>query len=229
MMAVTQVRNRGSEGRAYYERKRLEGKTGKEARRCLKRRLSDVIYRQLIADQAGTIEVRITYDQRADTAYLHLTDQPLRPGQATTRAPAPGGSTPPSRSTGAAVSSSALRSSMPARSCPPTFSITPNSSANRQHSVQPQACRSRLSTSTSARRPSGCPPRWERGCLAGDLGVEPWLVKQLSRPAHRTGTRGARARRRRAAQPGHRRPPVRHRAHRRGAVRLLRCCRRHIP
>jgi len=55
-MAVTQVRNRGSEGRAYYERKRLEGKTGKEARRCLKRRLSDVIYRQLIADQAGTIE-----------------------------------------------------------------------------------------------------------------------------------------------------------------------------
>src|SRR6266851_4150486 len=55
MMAVTQIRNRGSEGRAYYERKRLEGKTGKEALRCLKRRLSDVIYRQLIADQAGTI------------------------------------------------------------------------------------------------------------------------------------------------------------------------------
>jgi transposase len=56
MMAVTQIRNRASDGRAYYERKRLEGKTGKEALRCLKRRLSDVIYRQLVADQAGTIE-----------------------------------------------------------------------------------------------------------------------------------------------------------------------------
>src|SRR5256885_2942716 len=41
MMAVTQIRNRGSQGRAYYERKRLEGKTGKESLRCLKRRLSD--------------------------------------------------------------------------------------------------------------------------------------------------------------------------------------------
>jgi len=30
MMAVTQIRNRGSQGRAYYERKRLEGKTGKK-------------------------------------------------------------------------------------------------------------------------------------------------------------------------------------------------------
>jgi transposase len=55
VMAVTQIRNRGSEGRAYYERKRLEGKTGKEALRCLKRRLSDVVFRQLLADQAGTI------------------------------------------------------------------------------------------------------------------------------------------------------------------------------
>jgi transposase len=56
MMAVTQIRNRGSDGRAYYERKRLEGKTPKEALRCLKRRLSDVIYRQLLADQAGAIK-----------------------------------------------------------------------------------------------------------------------------------------------------------------------------
>jgi hypothetical protein len=55
MMAVTQIRNRGSQGRACYERKRLEGKTGEEALRCLKRRLSDVIYRQLLGDQAGTV------------------------------------------------------------------------------------------------------------------------------------------------------------------------------
>ena len=49
-MAVTQIRNPKSEGRAYYECKRAEGKTGKEALRCLKRRLSDVVYRQLVAD-----------------------------------------------------------------------------------------------------------------------------------------------------------------------------------
>jgi hypothetical protein len=35
-------------GRAYYQRKRTAGKSHKEALRCLKRRLSDVIYRQLV-------------------------------------------------------------------------------------------------------------------------------------------------------------------------------------
>src|SRR5450631_2566961 len=48
--AVTQVRL-DTEGRAYYRRKRAEGKKPMEAMRCLKRRISDGIYRQLIADQ----------------------------------------------------------------------------------------------------------------------------------------------------------------------------------
>jgi transposase len=39
MMAVTQIRYPGTQGRLYYERKRREGKTPKEALRCLKRRL----------------------------------------------------------------------------------------------------------------------------------------------------------------------------------------------
>jgi Transposase IS116/IS110/IS902 family len=56
MMAVTQIRYPGSTGCAYHERKRLEGKTPKEALRCLKRRLSDVIYWQLAADRARRIE-----------------------------------------------------------------------------------------------------------------------------------------------------------------------------
>ncbi len=43
MMAVTQIRNPGTPGRLYYERKRTEGKTPKEALRCLKRRLSDLV------------------------------------------------------------------------------------------------------------------------------------------------------------------------------------------
>ncbi len=38
------------EGRDYYLRKIAEGKTTKEARRCLKRRISDAIYHQLLAD-----------------------------------------------------------------------------------------------------------------------------------------------------------------------------------
>jgi len=48
--AVTQLRL-DTEGRAYYRRKRAEGKKPMEAMRCLKRRISDAIYRQLIADQ----------------------------------------------------------------------------------------------------------------------------------------------------------------------------------
>jgi transposase len=36
--------------RAYFRRKRVEGKGGLEAMRCLKRRLSDLVCRQLVAD-----------------------------------------------------------------------------------------------------------------------------------------------------------------------------------
>jgi len=50
MMAMVQVR-RPSAGQAYYRRKLAEGKSPKEALRCLKRRLSDAVYRCLIADQ----------------------------------------------------------------------------------------------------------------------------------------------------------------------------------
>jgi transposase len=49
MAAVTQVRN-DTPGRAYYERKQAEGKTRKEALRALKRRISNTVYRQLVAD-----------------------------------------------------------------------------------------------------------------------------------------------------------------------------------
>ena len=52
MVAVTQIRYRHSAGRSYYERKLAEGKTGKEALRCLKRQISDAIYACLQADAA---------------------------------------------------------------------------------------------------------------------------------------------------------------------------------
>src|SRR2546429_9798839 len=40
MAAITQIRHAHSGGRAYYDRKIAEGKTHKEALRCLKRRIS---------------------------------------------------------------------------------------------------------------------------------------------------------------------------------------------
>jgi transposase len=49
-VAVCQARDPGA-GRTYYLRKLSEGKTPAEARRALKRRLANVIYRRILADQ----------------------------------------------------------------------------------------------------------------------------------------------------------------------------------
>jgi transposase len=50
MIAVTQIRYRHSPGRAYYDKKLAEGKTGKEALRALKRQVSDAVFACLQAD-----------------------------------------------------------------------------------------------------------------------------------------------------------------------------------
>jgi transposase len=50
--AIVQLRH-DTEGRAYFLRKVAAGKTRMEALRCLRRRLSDVIYRRLVADAAA--------------------------------------------------------------------------------------------------------------------------------------------------------------------------------
>jgi len=52
--AVTQLRY-PSEGRDYYQKKLAEGKTTKEAIRALKRCISNVVYRRLLADARHTI------------------------------------------------------------------------------------------------------------------------------------------------------------------------------
>nr|WP_294009217.1 transposase [Streptomyces sp.] len=44
-IAVIQIRMPASPGRAYYDRKVAEGKSAREAKRCLKRRLADHIWR----------------------------------------------------------------------------------------------------------------------------------------------------------------------------------------
>jgi transposase len=50
MIAVTQIRNAGSEGRAYYDSKLAAGRTRREAMRALKRHISDRVFRHLRTD-----------------------------------------------------------------------------------------------------------------------------------------------------------------------------------
>jgi transposase len=50
LMAICQI-GHDTAGRAYYQRKLSEGKSSREALRCLKRRLSDVVYQRLLTDQ----------------------------------------------------------------------------------------------------------------------------------------------------------------------------------
>ena len=52
LVAIVQIRH-DTPGRAYYRRKLAEGKSGKEALRCLKRRLSDAVFRALCADEGS--------------------------------------------------------------------------------------------------------------------------------------------------------------------------------
>jgi hypothetical protein len=96
MAAITQIRNRRSPGWAYYERKLAEAETKKEALRCLKRRISDTIYRQLVDDadrraeagpggQAGTtLQSSVT----GPTPTAGSSDKP-QPGPTTETTPTP--------------------------------------------------------------------------------------------------------------------------------------------
>jgi transposase len=51
-MATVQLRN-PTEGRAYFDRKKASAKTSMEAMRSLNRRLSDIVYRQMVNDTAA--------------------------------------------------------------------------------------------------------------------------------------------------------------------------------
>ena len=77
--AATQIRL-DTPGRAYYRRKLAAGKSRREAMRCLKRRISDALYRQLRADARPPALTRV----REGTAGRHFS--PARP--ACTRTPA---------------------------------------------------------------------------------------------------------------------------------------------
>ena len=97
--ATTQIRL-DTPGRAYYRRKLAAGKTRAEAMRCLKRRISDALYRQLLADARAAAQATAeagpgghrgaSHESSAAGSHPHTgtSDQPL-PGPAPTTLPAP--------------------------------------------------------------------------------------------------------------------------------------------
>jgi transposase len=98
--AFVQLRH-DTPGRAYYRRKLAAGKTPMEAMRCLKRRLSDAVYRQLLADSqynGATVEAgpgghngaTLTSSAADLTPHVGTSDQPQpEPAPATLPAPTP--------------------------------------------------------------------------------------------------------------------------------------------
>ena len=88
--AISQLRT-ATDGQAYYRRKRAEGKKPLEALRCLKRRISDAIFRQLVLDGAqgmaagpgGHRGASLTSSAAGSHPHASTSDQPL-PGPAPT-------------------------------------------------------------------------------------------------------------------------------------------------
>jgi transposase len=76
IMAIVQLRH-DTDGRSYYRRKRAAGQTPMEALRCLKRRLSDAVYRQLTADAQAARHARDDHDDHDDHAEQPPTDAHL--------------------------------------------------------------------------------------------------------------------------------------------------------
>ncbi len=95
-MAIVQLRN-DTEGRAYYRRKVAAGKTPMEAIRAVKRRLSDIVYHQLVADQKRLRQTKpasgpgghsgaATKSSAADRSPMISTSDKSLPGPAATEA-----------------------------------------------------------------------------------------------------------------------------------------------
>jgi transposase len=86
--ATSQIRL-DTEGRAYFRRKLAAGKTKMEAMRCLKRRISDAVYRQMMTDArasetgpGGHCGASLTSSAVDLPPHIDTSDQPL-PGPAT--------------------------------------------------------------------------------------------------------------------------------------------------
>ena len=95
MAAVTQIGHPGSEGRAYYQRKRAQGMTTKSALRALKRKISDTLYQRMLDDarhqaskdpggQAGNDAVSSAAGSHPNTPALRKSHSRAAPNSKTT-------------------------------------------------------------------------------------------------------------------------------------------------
>jgi transposase len=99
IMAIVQLRH-DTEGRAYYRRKCAAGKTPMEAIRALKRRLSDVVYKQMVNDAkkvrtgpGGHSGATLTSSAASSTPTTGTSDQ-SQPGPVTHQTRTPPSPTP---------------------------------------------------------------------------------------------------------------------------------------
>jgi transposase len=140
IMAVVQLRH-DTEGRAYFRRKLAAGKTPMEAMRCLKRRLSDVVYKQMLADAkkaspGGQSGATVSSSAADPTPTVDSSDKPL-PGLD----PEP---TPPAA---------------PVEADPGPMILTPASSSLRTRTAKPTRTTLRKPTLTSASITTQAPPK----------------------------------------------------------------------
>jgi transposase len=90
IMATVQLRN-ATEGRAYFDRKRADGKGPMEAMRCVKRRLSDIIFQPMLND-AITHSVTGPGGQQGNDSDSSVTDS--HPNAGSSDKPLPGPAKP---------------------------------------------------------------------------------------------------------------------------------------
>jgi len=105
MAGIVQLRH-DTPGRAYYRRRVAEGKTPTEAMRCLRRRLSDVVYRQLAADAhkagpGGHSGATLSSSAAGLLPVTGTSDQPLPGPVSATLPPPPAAKAAPAARTGA--------------------------------------------------------------------------------------------------------------------------------
>jgi len=119
MAGFVQLRN-DTAGRRYYRRRLADRKTSMEAMRCLRRRLSDVVYRQLVQDATtsarheagpgGHSGASVSSSAADLTPVVGSSDQPL-PGPANPTLLPPAATNPAGPGTGAVTSSKAFPAS----------------------------------------------------------------------------------------------------------------------
>jgi transposase len=95
IMATVQLRN-PTPGRAYFDKRKTDGKTSMEAMRALKRRLSDIVYRRMVDDAiSGSVtgpggQRGTTTDSNAAGSHPHTsTSDKQLPGPASSQPTAP--------------------------------------------------------------------------------------------------------------------------------------------